>query len=79
MIPDCFNIRVMLPLKPSRMMNAKARGTPAKLLVMLAKALTKLRSFESTWRREYAPSTAMMMPNTLDQKLISRLYWIACR
>jgi hypothetical protein len=52
MIPACLSSMVMLPLKPSRMMKAKASGTPAKLLVMLAKALTKLRSFESTRRSE---------------------------
>ncbi|MCY1401060.1 hypothetical protein D9M71_161680 [compost metagenome] len=52
MMPACLSMMVKLPLKPSKMMNAKARGTPAKLLVMLAKALTKLRSFESTRRRE---------------------------
>ena len=40
--------RVSAPLKPSRMMKAKASGTPAKLLVMVAKALTKSRSREST-------------------------------
>ena len=48
MIPACFSMIVILPLNPSRMMKANASGTPEKLLVMLAKALTKLRSFEST-------------------------------
>ncbi|MNN91998.1 hypothetical protein D3C81_2102030 [compost metagenome] len=52
MIPACLSMMVMLPLKPSRMMKAKARGTPEKLLVMLAKALTKLRNLESTRRSE---------------------------
>ncbi len=52
MIPACFSSRVMAPLKPSRMMKAKASGTPAKLLVMLAKAITKSRSWLSTWRSE---------------------------
>ncbi|MCY1454269.1 hypothetical protein D9M71_713210 [compost metagenome] len=52
MIPACLSMMVKLPLKPSRMMNANAKGTPEKLLVMLAKALTKLRSLESTRRRE---------------------------
>ncbi|MNN62599.1 hypothetical protein D3C81_1779170 [compost metagenome] len=50
--PDCLSRIVRVPLKPSRMMKAKARGTPAKLLVMLEKAMTKSRSFESTWRSE---------------------------
>ena len=46
------DVLLMLPLKPSRMMKAKASGTPEKLLVMLANALTKLRSRESTLRSE---------------------------
>ncbi|MCY1188064.1 hypothetical protein D9M73_291190 [compost metagenome] len=50
--PACLSSRVIAPLKPRMMMKAKASGTPAKLLVMLAKAMTKSRRRLSTWRRE---------------------------
>ncbi|MNC95336.1 hypothetical protein D3C83_124300 [compost metagenome] len=46
--PILISNRVSAPLKPSRMIKAKASGTPAKLLVMLEKAMTKSRSLEST-------------------------------
>ncbi len=60
-------------------MKANASGTPAKLLVMLEKAMTKSRRRLSTWRSEWLPSTAMSRPSRLDQPAISRLWWIAWR
>ncbi len=61
---------VKLPLKPSKMMKAKARGTPEKfLLVMLANALTTFAVSGPPDAGDRQPrSTAMMMPKKLDQE-----------
>ena len=64
---------VNTPLAPIRMMNAKASGTPAKLLVILVKAIIQRRSGPLVRVRLWHARVAMISPRRLEISEISRL------
>ena len=69
MMPHFLSNKVMAPLKPRIMINAKASGTPEKLLVMLVKLTIALRKVPGTFWRLAAAKEAISSPTKALPKL----------